>query len=177
MRRADTEFSFAGRALCLLATLACAPAFAGILTGAPEGGYPELPTPPVPAFDANKTIAIALRPDSNIAMGIDPATITVESDGIVRYVSVARSTTGNAVTATYEGIRCTTAEVKLYARHSIDGGWRPVAEPKWQSLYDAGPARYSLPIAKAGICRDASAGGSAPQIVLNLRSDLLRLAP
>ena len=153
------------------------PALAGLLNGEPEGGYPENPTPTAPAFDVAKAIPIALSASSSIAMGIDPATITVESDGIVRYVAIARSTAGNAVTATYEGIRCATAEVKVYARHYPDSGWRDVTEPKWQSLYDNGPMRYSMPIAKAGICRDASSGGSAAQIVLNLRNDLLRLNP
>lgn len=167
-------------ALALPAFLA-APAMAGLLTGLltgpPEGGYPEIATPPAPAFSIDKTIEIPSRPESNVRLGIDPATVTVESDGVVRYVAVARSISGDAVTAFYEGVRCTTAEVKMYARHFVDGGWRPVSDPKWQSLYDPGPQRTSLAIAKAGICQDASAGGSAPQIVQNLRNDLLRYRP
>jgi len=163
-------------ALALSVALA-APAMAGLLNSAPEGGYPEIETPPAPAFSIDKTIEIPQRPGGNIRLGIDPTTITVESDGVVRYVAVARSTSGDAITAFYEGIRCTTAEVKMYARHFADGGWRPVAEPKWQSLYDPAPQRTSLPIAKAGICQDASSGGSARQIVQNLQNDLLRYRP
>ena len=170
--------SFKARHLALaLASLVAAPAFAGFFTIAPEGGYPEITAPPPPAFSIDKTIGIAMKPGGSIALGIDPETITTESDGIVRYVAVARSTSGGAITAMYEGIRCATAEVKLYARHFADGGWRPVADPQWQSLYDPGPQATSLRIAKAGICQDAASGGSAPRIVLNLRNDLLRDSP
>ncbi|MCZ2499070.1 hypothetical protein GN316_20125 [Xylophilus sp. Kf1] len=165
------------RLAAVLSFALSAPAMAGLLTGAPEGGYPEIATPPPPAFSIDKTIDVALRPGGNVRLGIDPATVTVESDGVVRYVSVARSTSGDAITAIYEGVRCTTAEVKIYARHFADGGWRPVADPQWQSLYDPGPQRTSLPIAKSGICQDASAGGSARQIVQNLRNDTLRYRP
>lgn len=163
-------------ALALSVALA-APAMAGLLDIVPEGGYPEIATPPAPAYSIDKTIDIAQRPGGNIRLGVDPATITVESDGVVRYVAVARSTNGDAITAFYEGVRCTTAEVKIYARHFADGDWRPVSDPKWQSLFDPGPQRTSLAIAKAGICQDASVGGSARQIVLNLQNDLLRYRP
>lgn len=165
------------RVASLALVMATAPAMAGLFSDAPEGGYPELPVQPAPSFNADKTIAIDLRPGSGIALGIDPATITVESDGIVRYVAVARSTGGTAVTAMYEGVRCSTAEVKVYARSYGDGAWRPVDEPKWQSLYDAGPSRTSLPIARAGVCQDASSGGTPRKIVQNLSNDVLRTSP
>ncbi|MES2186539.1 MAG: CNP1-like family protein [Pseudomonadota bacterium] len=167
-----------------LVTLACTglllctgPATAGVLMGPPEGGYKEDAAPPPPAYSIDKTIPIELPPGSNLSFGVDPETVTLGADGIVRYVVVARSTAGSAVSASYEGIRCASAEVKVYARHYTDGNWRPVAEPVWQSLYDAAPSRASLPIAKAGACQDASPNGSPRQIIQDLKGNALYRRP
>ncbi|WPB57683.1 CNP1-like family protein [Xylophilus sp. GOD-11R] len=160
---------------CLAALLMAGSASAGLLF-TPEGGYTELPIKPAPPFNPDKTIPLDKRVGTTLEIGIDPTTITSDSDGVVRYVLVARSSSGTT-TAMYEGIRCATAEVKQYARHFTDGGWRPVTDPKWGSLYDGGTARYSLIAAQSGICQDASAGGTAQKIIQNLSSDILRRVP
>ena len=53
----------------------------------------------------------------------------------MRYVVVATSTSG-AVNAIYEGIRCNTGEVKVYARHNPDSGWKPARAAEWRPLHD-----------------------------------------
>lgn len=52
---------------------------------------------------------------------IDPASISVGNDGVVRYTLVARSAAG-ARNVSYEGMRCSTGEMRLYAL-GRDGGW------------------------------------------------------
>jgi len=178
MRRADSScFRPSLAAAGLLALVLASPATAGLLVGVPEGGYPELPTPPAPTFDPERIITIEDKIGSAIVMGVDPATISSDSDGVVRYVSIARTRNGSTMTATYEGVRCASAEVKLYARHYTDGVWRPVAEPQWQSLYDGGAPQQSLKIAKAGICQDAAPGGTSRRIIDTLRNEMTRRGP
>ncbi len=174
MARAEHASLAATLALAGALLLAAVPATAGLLLDAPEGGYPEDPAPPPPAFSIDKLVPVALPVNaSTLALGVDPATLTMGKDGIVRYVSVISSPSGT-YSAIYEGIRCSTGEVKVYARHYSDGNWKPVAEPAWQSLFDQVAGRYSMRIARAGVCHDAAPNGSVQQILLDLRGDTSR---
>ena len=107
-------------------------------------------------------------PRATLRFGIDPASITVGKDGIVRYVVVASSPTG-AVNALYEGIRCNTAEVKVYARHNPDSGWVPVATSEWMALHDRPNVRHSLLVARTGACIGHGPNRNAAQVVKDLR--------
>ncbi|WP_198969803.1 CNP1-like family protein [Xylophilus sp. ASV27] len=184
MRRAESAPSTSSAGLRLrAAALACiaalllpaGPAAAGLLMD-DEQLPPEDAAPAAPEFSTRELIAIPMPPGMGIRIGVDPATIQVGKDGIVRYVAVATNAAGEATSAMYEGIRCSNAQVKLYARHYADGGWRPVAEPAWVSLYET-RVRYSLAIAKAGVCQDASANGSASKIIRDLRGSPLYPTP
>ncbi|XAH22540.1 CNP1-like family protein [Xylophilus sp. GW821-FHT01B05] len=175
MPRADFRPTAALLACTAALLLLAGPATAGLLMDS-ENQPPELPTPPAPDFRTTQLLPIPMTGATTIRIGVDPSTITIGKDGIVRYVAVASSATGNATSAMYEGIRCSTAEVKLYARHYADSGWRPVEEPSWVSLYE-GRVRYSLAIAKAGVCQDASANGSPAQIIRSMRNDPLYTTP
>jgi hypothetical protein len=53
---------------------------------------------------------------------IDPGSISIGSDGAVRYTLVVRSSSG-AENVSYEGIRCETREQKYYAFGGRDGTW------------------------------------------------------
>ena len=167
----------AATAGALLAGLAAMPAFAGFFDrDEPEGGRQELPTPPPPPLRTNNLVPIASPPDSSVDIGVDPASLTMAADDIVRYVSVARSRAGTAMNATYEGIRCSTAEVKLYARHYADGDWQPQEKPVWVSLYEP-KARTSLAIAKAGVCQDAAPNSSPQKMLIDMRGNPNRGTP
>ena len=52
---------------------------------------------------------------------IDPASISVGNDAVVRYTLVARSAAG-AQNVSFEGMRCSTGEMRIYAL-GRDGGW------------------------------------------------------
>lgn len=53
---------------------------------------------------------------------IDPASIAVGKDGVVRF-SIVIESSGGARTVNYEGLRCETRERKLYAFGQADGSW------------------------------------------------------
>ena len=137
---------------------------------APE--WREVDAPPPPPLRTTGLIPIEVNRTS-LRFGVDPASITVGSDGVVRYVVVATGS-GGAVNGFYEGIRCGNAQVKVYARHNPDAGWVPVKGSEWEDIYKTIGSRHSLAIARSGACQDKSPNGSAKQIAQDLRSPIDR---
>lgn len=64
---------------------------------------------------------------------IDESSLDVGTDGVVRFVMVVR-TPGGAENVTFEGIRCNTAESRLYAHGRPDGEWVPARKSEWALL-------------------------------------------
>lgn len=126
----------------------------------------EADAPPPPALKTERLIELDM-PRTSLRYGIDPASVAVGADGVVRYVVVARSPSG-AVNAMYEGIHCKTADVKVYARHNPDSGWVKVQNPQWKPLHETQHSRHSLLIARTGVCLGQAPNGSARQIVRDL---------
>ena len=132
----------------------------------PDPDWKEAQVPAPPPLRTQGLIPIDL-PGSALRFGVDPASIGVTSDGIVRYVVVAASGTG-AVNAFYEGVRCRTGEVRLYARHNPEGGWVQLPDSEWQSLHASRFSRHSLLIARNGVCNSGAPNHSVRQIVRDL---------
>lgn len=125
---------------------------------------------PAPAFDPGKLLVFDVSAGSSLVYGVDPATLRIGNDGIVRYVMVATSRTGvrNVV---YEGIRCSSAEFKTYARHSAEGGWRLLDKPEWRSMFGNMPSRHPIQLAKAGVCSNSAPASSVGEIVQRLKTN------
>jgi hypothetical protein len=155
------------RFLALVLACAAAPAFAQFLT--PDPNWKEGEVAPPPPLRSQGLIPLDLPPGSMLRFGIDPESVTVAADGVVRYVVVASSRTG-AVNAMYEGIRCSSGEVKVYARHNPDSGWTMVPNAEWQSLHTRANSRHSLFIARTGACIGNGAAGTASQVVRALKA-------
>ena len=134
--------------------------------------WKEVEVAPPPPVRTDRLIPLEM-PASTLRFGVDPASVAVSADGVVRYVVVATSSTG-AVNAFYEGIRCSTAETRLYARHNPDSGWVPVTDSQWRSLHENRPSRHGLAIARTGACIGRSPNRSAEQIVRDLGGDVNR---
>jgi hypothetical protein len=129
----------------------------------PDWRETEAPSPP--AFNADKLLALDMPPYVSLKVGIDSDSLEITPDGIVRYVVVIRNGSGS-VDAVYEGLRCSKAEVKTYARHAGGGGWLAVKEPVWRSLYDNFPSKHALVFARQAACVDgASVARSVKDIV------------
>ena len=144
---------------------------------ADEPDWKESAIPPPPAFDASKLVGLEVSPNSLLAYGVDPASISItQSDGVVRYVMVATSASG-ARNVMYEGIRCSTGEFKTYARYSADGKWSMVSDPQWRSMFGNMPSKHPLRLAKAGACDNAAPASSVKEIVSRLKNPNYRVTP
>lgn len=163
---------------------AVAAASAADLLGAPPGTpdntnipdapeWKEVDAPPPPALRTQGLVAIDVS-GTSLRFGVDPASVAVGSDGVVRYVVVATSSSG-AINAFYEGIRCSAGEVKVYARYNPDSGWVPTRDSEWHKM-SAGQAsvRHSFSIARSGACLDTAPNGPAARIVQDLRAPVDR---
>lgn len=154
------------RTSCWVLALACAAGVAQAQLSPPDPDWKEVDAPQPAPLRRDGLLRIEI-PESTLRFGVDPASLTLTSDGIVRYVVVATSSTG-AVNGFYEGIRCSTAESRLYARHNPDRGWVPVQDSQWRSLHEARPSRHTLVIARNGACLGGAPNQSAAQIVRDL---------
>jgi hypothetical protein len=130
----------------------------------------EIDAPPPPALKTERLIALEM-PGSTLKFGVDPSSISVGQDGIVRYVVVARSSSG-VINANYEGIHCQMASVKVYARHNPDSGWVKARDPQWVPLHGTPNSRHSLIIARTGACLGHGANQPASKIARDLASSV-----
>lgn len=133
----------------------------------PDWTESEAPAPP--AFNPEKLLPLDMPPYVTLQVGVDPATLSVTPDGIVRYVVVARSNSGT-ITAFYEGILCAKGEVKRYARIQSNGQWRLFAQPQWRALDDNQPSPHARVFARQGACEGNTAANSVADIVHSLQS-------
>lgn len=121
--------------------------------------WQETDVPAPPAFSTDHLIAIDMPPYVSLKFGVDPATLAITPDGIVRYVMVVTNASGS-VNAMYEGIRCATGEVKTYARASSSGAWSLVKEPQWRDFSDNLPSKHAIAFARQGACDGRAAAAS-----------------
>lgn len=142
-----------------------------------DADWQESEAPAPPAFSQNQLIPIEMPRYVSLRLGVDPATLSITPDGIVRYVAVATNANGS-ISAMYEGIRCVSAEVKTYARAATNGQWASVPDPQWRKLNDNQPSRHALALARQGLCDDRSPStSSVPAMVKalkNPKTDLYR---
>jgi hypothetical protein len=94
----------------------------------------EVVMPPPPQEKHLREFAVSAA--SSNRFFVDESSLDVGTDYVVRYVMVVRSS-GGAETVSYEGIRCPTAEHKLYAHGRPDGEWVPPRNPEWKNLRSA----------------------------------------
>lgn len=133
-----------------------------------EPAWQEAVVSAPPSFDAGRAVPLEVSRASSLAFAVDPQTVTVGTDGVVRYVLIA-SSPGGALNVFYEGVRCATGAYRLYARHSREGGWAPVADSAWTPLGERGAPRHALVFARTVACDGRATAGSAREIVQALR--------
>jgi len=132
--------------------------------------WKESDVPPPPAYDMSKLLTFEVTRSSPLVYGVDPASFSIsKTDGVVRYVVVATTPAG-AKNVIYEGLRCSTGEVRTYARVKPDGSWAPVANSEWKSVYDISLPRHSLRFARAAACQSAAPVSSVRELVRKLKS-------
>jgi hypothetical protein len=151
--------------LALMAWGALQPAFAA------EDDWKEVEAPPPPAYSKNDLIALNMPVNTALKFGIDPASLSIGSDDVLRYVMVAYAASGST-NALYEGLRCATGEIKTYARSTEPGRWNVAKEPEWRAL-DARDAatRHAVILARQGACEGrVLAAQKVPDMIRLLRN-------
>jgi hypothetical protein len=146
---------------------------AGFALAQPARGtedFREIEAPPPPSYQKDGLITIAMQSSGSLIFGVDPDTLSIGSDGVVRYVMVAYNPAGS-INGLYEGLRCETGEVKTYARSSELGHWTVVPQPKWRLVESSPSNRHTLALAKQGVCDGWTlAARNAPDLVRLLRN-------
>jgi len=131
--------------------------------------WKESEAPPPPKFDVQRMLEVDMPRQRDLRYGVDPDTIRITGDGVVRYVAIAKRP-GNQgpVNAFYEGVRCASGEVKTYARYSGDG-WRETKDPQWVDLGDQ-RSTHSLVLAREALCQSAAPRSSVGEMVKLLKN-------
>lgn len=157
--------------LLAIGLMAASSAFAQLLATDPDWKESEAPPPPVLNFKG--LLAFEVSTVSNLTWALDPTAVTIVGDGLVRYVVLARSTSG-VFNALYEVINCSKGELKTYARmvgKETDAAakkWIAVQEPRWISMYDM-PSKHALALAKQGVCTGNTAAQTVSEIETSLK--------
>jgi len=147
--------------------LALAAAAACCQTPTQEPDWKELDAPAPPTYSLEGLLSLEMPRYVTLQFGVDPKTLTVGSDGVVRYVIVMRNQSGS-VNAVYEGIRCATDEVKTYARSSTANRWAAVEQPQWKPMTET-VSRHALAFAKQGACQDHTTPEKPRDIIRTLQ--------
>jgi CNP1-like family len=145
------------------------PVMAWAQLAADNPDWKESEVPSAPKFDVARLVEFDVSAASSLRFGIDPSTVSITKEGLVRYVVVASNSTG-ALNAIYEGVRCATLEVKIYARFTASGGWKPTSNAEWQSLTNTNLPRHSAILARQALCQ----GGRAPEASVDRMMRLLK---
>lgn len=161
------------RCLCvagaMLSLLCLAPASHAQLKDPDAEPWRELSVTPPSAFSTDQLHPFDVSQTAALSYGIDPKTLNVGEDGVVRYVLVARSSSG-ALNVLYQGIRCQTAEVKTYGRWNNNASnWNSSAKEAWQPLSFAGFTRPAMMLARDGICDGRTINGNPQKILHTLK--------
>jgi len=90
------------------------------------------------------------------------ATLSVGSDGVVRYVLVML-TSGGARNVTFEGMRCESHERRIYASGRRDGTWSKSRNNEWSRINDEYANRYHAALFLDYFCPDGIPVGSVAE--------------
>jgi hypothetical protein len=99
---------------------------------------------------------------------VDTASVSLGTDGVVRYVITVRSNAG-ASSINFEGIRCATHERRLYAFGRPDQSWSRAKTSNWTRISSVGANRYAYVLMREYLCPNGSAVRSAEEGVDALR--------
>lgn len=138
-----------------------------------EGPQTELEVAP-PAFPKRKDL-IEFKPRgiTNNRFFIDGSTLTVDTDRIVRFALVIRSSEG-VDNVRYSGLKCRGREWKDYAYGRADGTWGLNETAQWRTIQQLDFNNYQQTLSEDYLCTEGlftgGPAGSAKFIVRVLKS-------
>jgi len=122
---------------------------------------------PAPA-QKNNLLSFYVSPTTTLDFAIDAKSVSVTEEGTVRFILIVTSQSG-ATNISYEGIRCSTGERKLYAVGQTNGSWTTARRDVWEAIIDRGINRQHAALAKDYFCETGIVAGKAEVIVDRLR--------
>ncbi|MBI3524796.1 MAG: CNP1-like family protein [Betaproteobacteria bacterium] len=124
---------------------------------------------PLPAFPRQENLVefYVSAPASNHFF-IDAKSVSIGPDGVVRYTLVVK-TAGGATNISYEGIRCSTSEYKLFATGRSDGAWARARTDDWRPIENKNINRHHAALNSEYFCHDGLPPDSAAEGVAALR--------
>lgn len=125
----------------------------------PDWQETEVPAPP--GFSSTDLLNLDMPKYVTLNFGIDPSSIAITPDGIVRYVVVVHNASGAMSAALYEGIRCATSQVKTYARSNRPGSWISNKSPEWRDFTDNLPSKHAWVFARQAACDNRTTTASS----------------
>lgn len=101
---------------------------------------------------------------------VDAASVSVGEDGVVRYTLVIRSG-GGASNVSFEGIRCKSREVRVYAFGRPDSQWSRARNAGWRAIEPREVNGYHYALMRDYFCWTSSRTSTLPlkAILANLR--------
>ncbi|CAJ0770473.1 CNP1-like family protein [Ralstonia chuxiongensis] len=146
--------------------------------------------PPPPVDRDAVPFDVGGRTDSPLRFAIDPKSVSIGKDNVVRYTVLITSKTG-ARNVNYEGLRCDTAERRIYAtlrndtnqwvgNRAVDmnetantesasmNAYKPATD--WQRVGNGGPTDYASALMRSYFCdvRSVAGDGKASTLVQRL---------
>jgi len=129
-----------------------------------EGGFTR---PPYPQ-DSN-LMEFSVGPAVSHRYFIDPQSVSVGTDGIVRYTVVIRAA-GGATNVFFEGMRCDPAQKRIYAIGRAGGQWVEAKRADWTPILLNRLDDYQTALYDDGFCPDRSIVRSREEALFALRS-------
>ncbi len=116
----------------------------------------EASLPPAPQ-DAN-LLPIVVSQQTDNRFFVDEASVHFGSDDVIRYTMVVISPSG-VRNVSFEGMRCKTAERRLYAFGRSDGSWAKARNGTWQRIEGAKANRQHAALFSDYFCSIGSSVG------------------
>ncbi|HTH62991.1 MAG TPA: CNP1-like family protein [Paraburkholderia sp.] len=124
--------------------------------------------PPLPQPGAH-LLPFDVSNNTSLTFAVDPASVSVGSDGVVRYTIVITTPTGGR-NVNYEGIRCETYEWRLYASLNADhDGWDETVANDWERIQKGTLNAYHSALYTDYFCANKMPAGNTHKVVDDLR--------
>ena len=107
---------------------------------------------------------------TNFRFAVDRNSLSIDTDGVIRYTLVVTSDQG-AVNISYEGIRCSTKEHKLYAFGRKDGSWSRSRRNAWEPVRELATNRQNAAMLNVA-CETGTPVRTIDELVKRLRNPI-----
>jgi hypothetical protein len=127
----------------------------------------EAQLPPFPKPESLDSFFVSAITDNKFM--VDRDSISIGADGVVRYTLVVLSSSG-AKTVSYDGLRCSSAERRLYAFGRSDKTWSKARSNQWVRIQGSTLNGHHATLFSEYFCPDGNIVRDADEARMALRS-------